>query len=136
MRPNANIIKTYWQTMDKDRTVNLFSSKPRLCINHYHKENMSDGFIEGAIFPIPLKPLQIATITVNENGTWAWEIEREEGWYMARWSDKIDTLTNSKSVFVRRENGKYVFPSSKELSDYDLEQLTISSTRIPDECII
>jgi len=55
---------------------------------------------------------------------------------MARWSDKIDTLTNSKSVFVRRENGKYVFPGSKELSDYDLEQLTISSTRIPDECII
>lgn len=126
--------KTYWQAMDVSGTVYLYDTKPELNRpgNYFTTGNASRNFL----YPIELKPLQIATITVSENGTWSWEIEREEGWYMARWSDKIDTLTNSKSVFVRRENGKYVFPSSKELSDYDLEQLTISSTRIPDECII
>ena len=127
--------KTYWQAMDGKNETYLFPlEKPRF--NDGMPRCSSGVSYIHFLFPIPLKPLQIATITVNENGTWSWEIEREEGWYMARWSDKIDTLTNSKSVFVRRENGKYVFPSSKELSDYDLEQLTISSTRIPDECII
>ena len=129
--------KTYWQAMDNDGKAYLFygDKKPTCDDGEYYSDN-NRNYSSDFLFPIELKPLQIATITVNENGTWAWEIEREEGWYMARWSDKIDTLTNSKSVFVRRENGKYVFPSSKELSDYDLEQLTISSTRIPDECII
>ena len=128
--------KTYWQAMDKDRTVNLFSNKPRLCINHYHKENMSDGFIEGAIFPIPLKPLQIATITVNENGTWSWEIEREEGWYSAAWTQKTELGTCVKTVFIKYENGFYYYPSRAEVSQRELKELTISSTRIPDECII
>jgi len=124
-------MKTYWQAMDGDGKVYLYSTeKPKLKGNTYVAE---DNCTSDFLYPINLKPLQIATITVNENGTWSWEIEREEGWYMARWSDKIDTLTN---IFIKYENGFYYYPSRAEVSQRELKELTISSIRIPDKCII
>ena len=121
--------------MDKCGDVYLF---------HTTKPTLEDGGIwdnvghcdESILFPIELKPLQIAEITVNENGTWRYEIEREEGWYMAKWSDKIDTAPDRKNIFIEYKCGKYLFPSGKEISLSDFAELTISTTRIPDECII
>ncbi len=114
--------------------VTYFKEKPVKMSkgNEYDGYDYTDGFL----FPVPLKPLQIATITVNENGTWSWEIEREEGWYIARWSDKIDTPTGRKNVLVEYKNSQYSFSSGTKISDSDLAELTISTTRIPDECMI
>ncbi len=127
--------KTYWQAMDKDGETYLFhDKKPRFDDGFWG--NNGGNFYSGILFPIPLKPLQIATITVNENGTWSWEIEREEGWYSAAWTQKTELGTCVKTVFIKYENGFYYYPSRAEVSQRELKELTISSTRIPDECII
>ena len=79
------------------------------------------------LFPIPLKPLQIAEIKVCENGTWSYEIEREVGWYMAK-------EKHSGFVFLSNNyGGEWKNQSGVKIH---LGLCTISSTRIPDECII
>ena len=129
--------KTYWQAMDNDGKAYLFhgDEKPTCDDGEYYSDN-NGNYSQGILFPIPLKPLQIATITVNENGTWSWEIEREEGWYSAAWTQKTELGTCVKTVFIKYENGFYYYPSRAEVSQRELKELTISSTRIPDECII
>lgn len=124
---NTMETKKYWQAKDKGGTVNLFIDKPRLCGKHYHRENMGNGFIECAVFPIPLKPLQIAEITVNEDGTWSYEIERQEGWYWARAkaTNAVYPLQYKCGIWYRGIGNRI-----------DAEPFTISQTRIPDECII
>ena len=121
-----NIIRIYWQAMDVSGTVYVYDTKPELNTpgNYFTTGNASRNFL----FPIPLKPLQIAEIKVNENGTWSYEIEREEGWYMAK-----ATANNRTTKIVKYKNGAF--------HDYDgnscaTDFYTISSTRIPDECII
>lgn len=126
--------KTYWQAMDNDGKVYLYSTeKPKLKGNTYVAE---DNCTSDFLYPINLKPLQIATIAVNDNGTWTWEIEREEGWYSAAWTQKTELGTCVKTVFIKYENGFYYYPSRAEVSQRELKELTISTTRIPDECII
>ncbi len=117
--------KTYWQAMDNDGKVYLYSTeKPKLKGNTYVAE---DNCTSDFLYPINLKPLQIAEIKVNENGTWSYEIEREEGWYMAKGRSGAEYL-------VLYKNGEYTHYQCKERIDISL--YTISSTRIPDECII
>ena len=128
MRPNANIIKTYWQAMDGDGKVYLFYNEKPTCDDGKYYSCYSGEYTAGITFPIPLKPLQIAEIKVCENGTWSYEIEREVGWYMAK-----ATANNRTTKIVKYKNGAF--------HDYDgnscaTDFYTISSTRIPDECII
>ena len=119
--------KKYWQAKDKDETEYLYHTvKPNLINGVYgNKENYHDEFL----FPIPLKTLQIAEITVTAGGTWSYEIEREEGFYMA----------NKKPDFgrgiVQYKGGKWFDIDGAPLA-ISLEPYTISKTRIPDECII
>lgn len=120
--------KKYWQAVDKKDETYLFPlEKPRF----------NDGMLRCSsgvsyihfLFPIPLKPLQIAEITVNSDGTWSYETEREEGFYMA----------NKKPDFgrgiVQYKGGKWFDIDGAPLA-ISLEPYTISQTRIPDECII
>jgi len=117
--------KTYWQAMDVSGTVYLYDTKPELNRpgNYFTTGNASRNFL----YPIELKPLQIATITVSENGTWSWEIEREEGWYMAKM--KSGDFRNLHLY----KGGEWF---SHDNTKVELKSFTISSTRIPDECII
>lgn len=105
-----------------------FKEKPRKMLkgNEYDGYDYTDGFL----FPIPLKPLQIAEITVNENGTWSYEIEREEGFYMARWNGNLAKAT------LRYQGGEWSWMDGTPISERHFPQLTISPSRIPDECII
>lgn len=128
--------KTYWQAMDGDGKVYLFHDEKPTCDDGEYYSCHSGKYTDGITFPIPLKPLQIAEITVNDNGTWTWEIEREEGWYSAAWTQKTELGTCVKTVFIKYENGFYYYPSRAEVSQRELKELTISSTRIPDKCII
>jgi hypothetical protein len=92
--------KKYWQAVDKKDETYLFPlEKPRF----------NDGMLRCSsgvsyihfLFPIPLKRLQIAEITVNSDGTWSYEIEREKGWYMARHKSKNEV------AFWRYESGAW-----------------------------
>lgn len=120
--------KKYWQAADKDGETKIYNVKPELsCEDHYHSNR---GICtKNLLFPIPLKPLQIAEITVTAGGTWSYEIEREEGFYMA----------NKKPDFgrgiVQYKGGKWFDIDGAPLA-ISLEPYTISKTRIPDECII
>ena len=127
MRPD--IIKTYWQAMDKCGDVYLFhTTKPTL---EYGEIWDNVGSCDNDIlFPIPLKPPQIAGIKVNENGTWSYKIEREEGYYLARRNG------NLAKAAVKYKGGAWYWLSGGKIDELHFLQLTISSTRIPDECII
>ena len=118
-------MKTYWQSVDIDGTVKTWlEASPTLHIEKYY--DSCGDFIEEGLFPITLKPLQIAEITVNENGTWSYEIEREVGWYMAK-------EKHSGFVFLSNNyGGEWKNQSGVKIH---LGLCTISSTRIPDECI-
>ena len=124
-----NIIKTYWQAMDVSGTVYVYDTKPELNTpgNYFTTGNASRNFL----FPIPLKPLQIAEIKVNENGTWAWEVEREEGYYMVKYENGCNYMWNY-SGGVWYHNGSLTQVSDDLIS----KVIKISPTRIPDECII
>ena len=123
-------MKTYWQSVDIDGTVKTWlEASPTLHIEKYY--DSCGDFIEEGLFPITLKPLQIAEITVNENGTWSYEIEREEGWYMARHDEGAHYVLLYK-------NGDFWISLDLNMaySGDQINHYTISSTRIPDECII
>lgn len=132
MRPNANIIKTYWQAMDANGKVYLFSQKPELTDGNRYTTlaNCTACFL----YPINLKPLQIAEIKVNENGTWSYEIEREEGWYWAKWHK--GSTSNGGYTVINYKGGVWRWLSLDFPIGSDLHKLDISNTRIPDECII
>ena len=119
-----NIIKIYWQAMDSDGQVVLYhTEKPVSNGVNFGNRGQYDCYI---LFPIPLKPLQIAEINVCENGTWSYEIEREVGWYMAK-------EKHSGFVFLSNNyGGEWKNQSGVKIH---LGLCTISSTRIPDECI-
>ena len=123
-----NIIKTYWQAMDKSEEVFMYSEKPVLKCGEYM---CTDKCTPTFLFPIPLKPLQIATITVNENGTWTWEVEREEGYYMVKYENGCNYMWNY-SGGVWYHNGSL----TQVPDDLISKVIKISPTRIPDECII
>ena len=121
-----------WQTIDKDGTEKThLTEKPFLysdmAQNKFFGCKKTDTALPTFLFPIDLKPLQIAEIKVNENGTWSYEIEREEGWYMAK-------EKHSGFVFLSNNyGGEWKNQSGVKIH---LGLCTISSTRIPDECII
>ena len=122
-----NIIKIYWQAMDANGKVYLYNTeKPKL--NDVRGSYIvSYSYTADFLFPIQLKPLQIAEITVSENGTWSYEIEREEGWYVAK-------EKHSGFVFLSNNyGGEWKNQSGVKIH---LGLCTISSNRIPDECII
>jgi len=120
-------MKTYWQAMDSDGKVYLFYNEKPTCDDGEYYSCHSGEYIAGITFPIPLKPLQIATITVHENGTWSWEIEREEGWYMAKMKSG-----DFRNLYLYRGGEWFSHDNTK----VELKSFTISTTRIPDECII
>ena len=121
-------MKTYWQSVDIDGTVKTWlEASPTLHIEKYY--DSCGDFIEEGLFPIPLKPLQIAEIKVNENGTWSYEIEREEGWYIVR-SKKTAEIT-----IWQYKLSKWHYRDGDDVTT-NLRDVNISSTRIPDECII
>ena len=121
-----------WQTIDKDGTEKThLTEKPFLysdmAQNKFFGCKKTDTALPTFLFPIDLKPLQIAEITVCENGTWSYEIEREEGWYMAK-------EKHSGFVFLSNNyGGEWKNQSGVKIH---LGLCTISSNRIPDECII
>ena len=122
-----NIIRIYWQAMDANGKVYLYNTeKPKL--NDVRGSYIvSYNYTADFLFPITLKPLQIAEITVCENGTWSYEIEREVGWYIAK-------EKHSGFVFLSNNyGGEWKNQSGVKIH---LGLCTISSTRIPDECII
>jgi hypothetical protein len=123
------MIKTYWQAMDGDGKAYLFhgDEKPTCDDGEYYSDN-NGNYSRDILFPVPLKPLQLATITVNENGTWSWEIEREEGVYMAKnIAGDCFLAIYERGVWRQKNTGNELKP------DYGC---TFSPTRIPDECII
>lgn len=117
--------KKYWQAAAENGKAFLYcKAKPGFDGKTYiAKYNYSSDFL----FPIPLKPLQIAEITVCSDGTWSYEIEREEGWYMAK--RKINNIVS----VVKYKDGKFYYYSD-DLVSHDC--FAISHNRIPDECII
>ncbi len=128
---NTMKTKKYWQAADADGREFLYrDEKPKLCNGSYR----NPGQYTKAIFPISLKPLQIAEITVCDDGTWSYEIEREEGWYMAVGNNSgMDYLVLYKDGEYRRYlRGAF----GKAGNVVDIREYTISPTRIPDECII
>ena len=123
-----------WQTIDKDGTEKThLTEKPFLysdmARNKFFGCKETDTALPTFLFPIDLKPLQIAEITVNEHGTWSYEIEREDGYYMVRYPDKSSTVW-------RYESGVWYYGGSEKQIAFMPDKYTISSTRIPDECII
>lgn len=123
-------MKTYWQSVDIDGTVKTWlEASPTLHIEKYY--DSCGDFIEEGLFPITLKPLQIAEITVCENGTWSYEIEREEGWYVARHDEGAHYVLLYKNGDFWISLDLNMAYSSDQINHY-----TISNTRIPDECII
>ena len=116
-----------WQIMiDENEKITFLNDKPFLKKNGVWANEDNDS-ISCFLFPVKLKPLQIAEITVCENGTWSYEIEREEGWYMAK-------EKHSGFVFLSNNyGGEWKNQSGVKIH---LGLCTISSTRIPDECII
>lgn len=129
-------MKTYWQAMDSDGKVYLFYNEKPTCDDGEYYSCHGGEYIAGITFPIPLKPLQIAEVKVNENGTWSYEIEREEGWYAAKWADKKELINRGKTIFIEYKDGAWFYPSRSTVGSFDMQQLTISSIRIPDKCII
>lgn len=123
----TNITK-YWQAADGDGKVYIYSiAKPALNGRTYVAEyNCTSDFL----FPIPLKPLQIAEITVCEDGTWSYEIEREEGWYF------VKHKTENELTIWRYESGTWRYRIGGLVDNCHFSRVTISPTRIPDECII
>jgi len=117
--------KTYWQAMDKGGQVYLYHDEKPTFVNGIGGNHCK--YVKSILFPIPLKPLQIATITVHENGTWSWEIEREEGWYMAKMKSG-----DFRNLYLYRGGEWFSHDNTK----VELKSFTISTTRIPDECII
>ena len=85
-------MKTYWQAMDGDEKVYLFYNEKPTCDDGEYYSCHSGEYTAGITFPITLKPLQIAEITVCENGTWSYEIEREVGWYMCYDTGKLSPI--------------------------------------------
>jgi len=122
-------MKTYWQAMDSDGKVYLFCNEKPTCDDGEYYSCHSGEYTAGITFPIPLKPLQIAEVKVNENGTWRYEIERENGWYMGYCTTNGETgvFRYNKGVWYHRNGGDCI----GRISNY-----TISPNRIPDECII
>ena len=123
-----------WQTIDKDGTEKThLTEKPFLysdmARNKFFGCKETDTALPTFLFPIDLKPLQIAEITVNENGTWSYEIEREEGYYCVKYPD-------NSTGFWQYKAGKWFYASSDKNVVFMPEGCTISSNRIPDECII
>ena len=130
MRPSANIIKIYWQAMDKDGRAFLHNERPLL--KHGCFQCTENGDCTSVIlFPIPLKPLQIAEIKVNENGNWSYEIEREEGWYTVRSKE-----TAGMTIWQYKLSKWHYRDGNKVDTDFNYHDVNISPTRIPDECII
>ena len=125
-------MKTYWQTIDSFGKLETYTeNKPKAYTDNQGRTRFdatSSKYLGGFhLFPMVLKPLQIAEITVCENGTWSYEIEREEGWYMAK-------EKHSGFVFLSNNyGGEWKNQSGVKIH---LGLCTISSTRIPDECII
>ncbi len=118
---------TYWQAKDTSGKVFIFTEKP------YRSNGIECRAKRGSasssfLFPIDLKPLQIAEITVNENGTWSYEIEREEGVYMAK-------NIAGDCFFAIYEHGGWRQKNTGNKLKAD-DGHTFSSVRIPDECII
>lgn len=121
--------KIYWQAMDADGGEYLHGCKPVL-INSERWDG--DDKVSLLIFPIKLKPLQLAKITITPDGKWHAEIEteREEGYYVAKFKDGDKTV-------LRYKDGTWEwFNDGVTIEPLDIEDLTVSSTRIPDECII
>ena len=121
-----------WQTIDKDGTEKThLTEKPFLysdmARNKFFGCKETDTALPTFLFPIDLKPLQIAEIKVNENGTWSYEIEREEGWYMAK------TRGSGARFWLKYSRGEWYNDNGKTII---VEPFDISSARIPDECII
>ena len=125
-----NIIRIYWQAMDANGRVFSYNIKPALGKDKDEYRLSEGGSLSNIIlFPVLLKPLQIAEITVNGNGTWSYEIEREEGWYIVR-SKKTAEIT-----IWQYKLSKWHYRDGDDVTT-NLRDVNISSTRIPDECII
>ncbi len=125
-------MKTYWQTIDSFGRLETYTGdKPKTYADDQGRTSFDATTSKylGAfhLFPMVLKPLQIVEITVNENGTWSYEIEREEGWYCAK------SKANGKYYYLKYKNYCW-FGVGGGCATADL--YTISKTRIPDECII
>ena len=122
-------MKTYWQAMDRNGKVFSYNIKPVIGKDKDEYRSGEGGSLSNIIlFPITLKPLQIAEITVNENGTWSYEIEREEGVYMAK------NIVGDCFFAIYEHGGWRQKNTGNKLKADDGH--TFSSTRIPDECII
>ena len=118
-----------WQIMiDENEKITFLNDKPFLKKNGVWANEDNDS-ISCFLFPVKLKPLQIAEIKVNENGTWSYEIEREEGWYIVR-SKKTAEIT-----IWQYKLSKWHYRDGDDVTT-NLRDVNISSTRIPDECII
>ena len=124
-------MKTYWQTIDSFGKLETYTeNKPKAYTDNQGRTRFdatSSKYLgDFHLFPMVLKPLQIAEITVCENGTWSYEIEREVGWYMAK-------EKHSGFVFLSNNyGGEWKNQSGVKIH---LGLCTISSNRIPDECI-
>lgn len=122
-----------WQAMDDNGDVYTYHEiKPSLKLSMKNGNYANGENISTIKFPIPLKPLQIAEITINEDGTWWYETEREDGWYAGK---KKDSIANPYDYpyFFQYENGKFMIDRSEVLN---IDEFEISYKRIPDECFL
>lgn len=119
-----------WQVVDTDGAMyTTLKARPNFLkdgLDSFGASYCKTGFI----FPINLRVGQIAEITVNENGTWSYEIEREEGWYFVKHKSRNEV------TLWRYKSGEWHYAIGGMVDDYHFDNVKISPTRIPDECII
>ena len=112
--------------MDGNGNVYTYHTfKPCIENDYYTNGNYCD-----ILFPIPLKTLQIAEITINEDGTWTYEIERKEGFYF------VKNISSGMVLHLKYSKGSWFYPNGEEFLLSATRTYTISKNRIPDECLI
>lgn len=119
-----------WQAVEYDGNKYTFlKHKPKLGYDKRRYESNGDK-ITDFLFSIPLKPLQIAEITTNEDGTWTYEIERKEGFYF------VKNISSGMVLHLKYSKGSWFYPNGEEFLLSATRTYTISKNRIPDECLI
>ena len=124
-----------WQAMD-DNVYTYHEIKPSLKLSMKNGNYANGENISTIKFPIQLKRLQIAEITINEDGTWTYEIEREDGLYIIKYEDGSIDIVQSYNNFWIYPNSLKVYNGEIRHYRVHMSKFTISKKRIPDECLI
>lgn len=120
-----------YQTKDLDGTEKTWMGiRPHLINDSYYNVSIHGyDYYTFLLFPIVLKPCQIAEIIIYDGGTWKSKIERVDGWYVAKKKDSIANVYDYP-YFFQYENGKF-FVDRREVLNID--KFIISNEPLPNE---